>query len=831
VIGFLLIALVLVVAPCPAAAAPTPAAKPPATAASGAARDTGSAPTRDAASRPAPPASTAIPVAEIATRAAQVPALIRTLTAAIAPNAELDAIRARLPELRQQMDLELLAVDAILRNLPTLDMIQSQQQLWAQRELRANTWLTLLTHRATLLQQALASLAALETTWRETRTDAVESKAPEPIVAQVDAVLETIHAAQAPLSEQRTAVLDLQTLVAEQVARSRTVLARLREAQEHAMGGLLTRDTAPVWNAAGWADVPRALSDRADMSLGRGSEIGSYVTDPTRGLLLHLVMVAALAAVFLAGRRSIRRQGAAGDHGPREVMAFDRPYASALAVTLLIGSAPVSAVPPVIRSVFEVMVLVPVIRVTRPAMDPWLVPGIFTLAILFGLDSIRQTFGGVPVIEPLILMVEMLMGIGVLAYALARGELRRPVVEAAETERLRAFRVGATLLLLLFVVTFVGAAVGYMRLARLIGAGLLGSGALALSIFAVLRVATGLVAFILRVWPFRLLWMVQHHRDFLERRVRRAMAWLAAVGWASRTLAYVGLLQPVMAMGATLLTTPIGRGSITFSVGDVLEFVATLIVAYLLSSFIRFVLQEDIYPHTRLTRGMSYALSSLLNYIILTLGFLLALGAVGMDLTKMTVLAGAFGVGLGFGMQAIVNNFVSGLILLFERPIHVGDVIEINDLVGEVSRIGIRASVVRTYLGAEIIVPNAQLATERVINWTLSDRRRRIDLAVGVDYGSPPAEVVEVLESVARAHPAIMKEPAPQAVFIKFDDSSIDFELRAWTAQFERWPKIKTELAAGVYAALHASGMSLPFPQREIRVLNDDRRALGEGRT
>src|SRR4030095_1902147 len=144
---------------------------------------------------------------------------------------------------------------------------------------------------------------------------------------------------------------------------------------------------------------------------------------------------------------------------------------------------------------------------------------------------------------------------------------------------------------------------------------------------------------------------------------------------------------------------------------------------------------------------------------------------------------GAFGVGLGVAMHSSVNNFVSGLILLFELPIHGGDIIEIGDLIGEVSRIGIRASVVRTYLGAEIIVPNAQLTTERVINWTLSDRRRRIDLAVGVDYGSPPERVVEVLESVARNHPEILKDPVPQAVFTKFDNSSINFELRAWTNQ------------------------------------------------
>ena len=261
-----------------------------------------------------------------------------------------------------------------------------------------------------------------------------------------------------------------------------------------------------------------------------------------------------------------------------------------------------------------------------------------------------------------------------------------------------------------------------------------------------------------------------------------------------------------------MLAAPLGRGSIQISLGSILEFVLTVWVAYLVSAFIRFVLSEEVYPRTRLTRGISYAISSLLNYVIIALGFVLALGVLGLDLTKVTVLVGALGVGIGFGLQSVVNNFVSGLILLFERPIHVGDIVEVDNVSGEVVRIGIRASVVRTGTGAEMIVPNAQLVTERVTNWTLSDRTRRIDLPVGVDYGSPPEKVVEVLEAVARAHPQIMQTPAPQAVFTAFGDSSINFELRAWTNRFERWPKIRTELAAAVYAALAAAGMTPSVP-------------------
>jgi small-conductance mechanosensitive channel len=169
----------------------------------------------------------------------------------------------------------------------------------------------------------------------------------------------------------------------------------------------------------------------------------------------------------------------------------------------------------------------------------------------------------------------------------------------------------------------------------------------------------------------------------------------------------------------------------------------------------------------------------------------------------------------------VVNNFVSGLILLFERPIHVGDVVEVGNLSGEVVRIGIRASIVRTGNGAEMIVPNAQLVTERVTNWTLSDRTRRIDLAVGVDYASPPEKVVEVLEAVARAHPQIMQVPAPQAVFKAFGDSAVTFELRAWTSRFDRWVRIQTELAAAVHSALQAAGMAIPFPQREVRLVRE----------
>src|SRR5262249_42934582 len=158
----------------------------------------------------------------------------------------------------------------------------------------------------------------------------------------------------------------------------------------------------------------------------------------------------------------------------------------------------------------------------------------------------------------------------------------------------------------------------------------------------------------------------------------------------------------------------------------------------------RFVLEEDIYPRVTLPRGVPFALSTLLHYFILVFGFFVALGVLGVDFTKTTILAGAFGVGIGFGLQNVVNNFVSGLILLFERPVQVGDTVVIRDVSGEVQHIGIRSCIVRTADGAEVILPNAVLISDPVTNWTLSNRLRRITLAVGVGYDSDPARVIEL---------------------------------------------------------------------------------------
>jgi small-conductance mechanosensitive channel len=202
-------------------------------------------------------------------------------------------------------------------------------------------------------------------------------------------------------------------------------------------------------------------------------------------------------------------------------------------------------------------------------------------------------------------------------------------------------------------------------------------------------------------------------------------------------------------------------------------------------------------------------------------GILIALSSLGIDLGKFGLLAGALGVGLGFGLQNIIANFVSGLILAFERPIQVGDTVQVDTVFGNVQSIGVRSSTIKTFDGSEVIVPNADLISNRVTNWTLSDKRRRMELPVKVAFGYDPHQVLELILSVAKKHPDVLEDPEPFSVFNGFGDNYLDFTLYYWIPT-NLFFKVKTEVALGVHDLLISKGIEPPIPQRAVKMTMSD---------
>jgi small-conductance mechanosensitive channel len=263
-----------------------------------------------------------------------------------------------------------------------------------------------------------------------------------------------------------------------------------------------------------------------------------------------------------------------------------------------------------------------------------------------------------------------------------------------------------------------------------------------------------------------------------------------------------------------------------FTVGG--ETFTTLVILYLaLFTFLLFYLTARInkivayriLKNTKLDIGVRIAIGSIVKYAVLTIGFVVILQTAGIDLSSITILFGALGVGIGFGLQNITNNFVSGLIILFERPIKVGDRIEVAGISGDVIDISMRATTILTNDNISIIVPNSEFISSTVINWSHTDRNVRFNFPVGVSYREDPCRIRQILLEIALENPGVLKDPKPDVLFTEYGDSALMFNLRIWTNAYIGRPGVlKSQLYYEISRRFREEGVEIPFPQRDIHI-------------
>jgi small-conductance mechanosensitive channel len=259
-------------------------------------------------------------------------------------------------------------------------------------------------------------------------------------------------------------------------------------------------------------------------------------------------------------------------------------------------------------------------------------------------------------------------------------------------------------------------------------------------------------------------------------------------------------------------------GDITIDFGSIGASIALFFTLYVVTKVLQWFLSSRVFPHTAMSSGIRDAIISLLGYVGVIVAFLASIGAIGLDLSNLAIVAGALSVGIGFGMQAIFNNFVSGLILLFERPVKVGDWIVVGQHQGIIKKIRVRSTEIETFQNSSIIVPNSLLISDTVTNWTLHDRVGRVDIAVGVAYGTDTDVVKKVLLATASQHPQVRSYPAAQVIFMNFGESSLDFELRCFIHNIRDIFGVASELRFDINNAFRANNIEIPYPQREIHI-------------
>jgi potassium-dependent mechanosensitive channel len=263
-------------------------------------------------------------------------------------------------------------------------------------------------------------------------------------------------------------------------------------------------------------------------------------------------------------------------------------------------------------------------------------------------------------------------------------------------------------------------------------------------------------------------------------------------------------------------------GRVHLTVGRVMLGVAAIYFALVVSWLVRAFVQSEVYRRWDFDRGVGDSINKLLHYTLIVIGLLFALAILGVELQNFAIVAGALGIGIGFGLQNVVSNFASGLILLFERPVRVGDTVVVGGEWGTIRKIGLRSTVMLTFDQSEMIVPNADLVSEKVVNWTLSNPVARIILPVGVSYGTDIQQVLGILMEAGTAHEAVLSDPPPQALFMQFGDSSLDFELRVWVKQIRQRLEVRSVILTEVDRRFAEVGIEIPFPQRDLHLRSID---------
>jgi potassium efflux system protein len=765
---------------------------------------------------PTPTVAAPLPLAEVAAKSDEVGVFLHQLDERTASGPAIDAIVAALPAMSQQIADRATATQRALAISPGLREVDTLSIGWRTLRDQVNDWTVTVTGRVNELEQEIAGLDGLRDIWRSTRDAAKADNAPVELIERADTTLAALQSARKGIEARRKQLLVLQDRLVEALAATRDPMTQLTNYRRDTR--LLVANVPPLWS--GLAALPSwsAAGERVVQTLAaEWRDGGQYVRDQGSRLVLPVIL---LLAIWLMLRRAGARapRWLADDPSlARAARIFEAPIAGALVVGLVVTRWALPGAPPILSEVLRLLALLPALYILRRLLDPPLVPALWGLVLLYGSDRICRLLAPEPVFEQLAFLVEMLSGAAFLFWLTNSGRFR--AVWSAESRWGALAERTARLLCVLFLLAAVAGAFGFMQLARYLQEALLDSSGIAVIAFGILQVLEGLWAFLLRTRVARRLHMVEHYRSLLQRRGERFLGWVAFASWAGASLVNARLLDGIVSAVGGVLRYRVSFGALTLSLGDLVAFAVTVWVSFLLSRFLRFVLAEDVFPRVTMTRGVPYALSNLIHYSILFVGFLFALAAMGISLDRFALLAGAFGVGIGFGLQNIVNNFVSGLILLFERPIQVGDSVQLANLSGEVRHIGIRSSTLRTGEGADVIVPNGEFISGTVVNWTLTDRNRRIDVPITVAHGADPEQVLAVLRAVAGGHPYVLEQPKPGTFFLGSTAAGLGFELQAWTDHFGQSGATRSELAIAIHQKLAEAGIDLPQPARETSLV------------
>lgn len=752
----------------------------------------------------------AIPLSEIASTAATD---IRESTDLLTKNIQIDVLSDLRPVIDtisiEAEELRSLSNQLLEENLP-FDFYNSLITRWSRISSEIVDPAKVLTDYSSSQEGFLLQFRKTRYKWQLTGKLTENENLTNDILDRIESVLHFIDSATFIIKDSLNASIELQNQTTDLKILADEYLNNIQELQQTQLGSLLIHQGDAIWSVQSETDsTSREKSKAVLVNLGL-EDSRMYLKDHW-DTIVWLIISFFLLLLFLLWLKKSYASIDKPQNIEHEAIGYiiSWPAISAYLFTVLFAIWWLPVRPLLLSQISAAIYLVPFLVVFYRLVLRDLRWCIFYFTFLYLFNGSRGFYQFNPFVERIIILLEsVLAGAYLLYFFLHRQKIS--LNSYSDSLLFRFLNFISPVFFFILLISAFSNVFGYYYLSEVINAGVLLSlvMAMVMGIAYVFIVAT-LYSFIQTAAAHKS-YLIKEKKDNIYRWLKRYIRLTTIIIWIIFSLRGLFLWEPVKAAWLSFWNAGYNIGELSLTIGNIFTFALIVYLSWLVSYIIKLLLEVEIFGRLNMPRGVPMAISSLTQYFLIILGFIMALSLVGFDLKNLSILAGALGVGIGFGLQHTVNNFISGLILAFERPVTVGDIVNVAGHEGTVIKIGIRASTIKQWDGSQVIVPNAELISSKVINWTLSKYERRFILTIHTNLKTDAEKVLKLMKEAGESVEYVLKNPEAKSYFHGIKDKYMEFALFYWTS--ENILDCKSLVNLAVQKALAKEGIDFIMP-------------------
>jgi small-conductance mechanosensitive channel len=657
-------------------------------------------------------------------------------------------------------------------------------------------------------------------TWRLTYENAKEEKIPFEVLKNVRTVLDNVTKLEKKIVSTNNDLLKLESKTSKQIASSKEVIVQLNDLKNSNVYDLFYLRHQPLWKLSFKASKNENIRRENSESISKNiNDFLNLLKHSEEQINIFTFLVVLISLLVLYIKRTLQKSkiyetGFEITQARNNLKDFT--LTTILFTTIVVANYTFINTPKLFDDCLHILVLLVIIPLVRANLHPHYYKALYSIIFFYVLDIAKTYLWLTTGQYKLYLLVLSLL-------VIATTFIIRPDKRKAKKMNIgyfsRYLQKLTPSLYILGAIAIISNILGYTNLSEVILKICISGAVITMLFYYILLIVNSISVIIIHKHYNRIVGYDVKLKKKSQKKASRVIRIIMTVLGVVIFLKLIDALDYLVAFLEDVLSDPYKVGDLTFTLGAIASFILILSISFISTRLVSFTFgdSEKLFNVIKLPKGVPAAISLVIRYFIFAFGIMLALSSLGIDLSKFNMMAGALGLGIGFGLQTVVSNFISGLILVFERPILPGDTVEVDNLMGKVNRIGVRSSSITTFDGAEVIVPNNNLISKNLINWTLSNSSRRLEINIGATYDADPNKVIKILADAALSSDKVLRTPRPLALLDEFGKSSLNFKLRLWV-QTEDSLSAKSDVSIAVYNKFKENGIEIAFPHQDLYI-------------